>query len=106
LLVVHVKSKNSANTVLDVDSSNGSFNLEVRRVPDGLRSGSQVDAEAGELVASRNLMPDDGWRFLPLAEFDNTTAIVVPAGGTFALSAELKRGEDYEAAEQIVHVPR
>lgn len=104
LLVVHVKSKNPRNAVLDVERSNGSFKLTVRQVPDGLKANSTIATEDGKVLAVQDLMPDGGYEFLPNAEFDNVVAVVLPAGAMVALEARLTRGDDEVITDRIVRV--
>ncbi len=104
LLVVHVKSKNPRPIELDVDKSNGSFTLTVRSVPDGLKPNSTITTDDGNLLATRDLMPDDGYLFLPDAEFDDVVGVIVPTGATVAISARLSRGDDEVVADRFVRV--
>jgi hypothetical protein len=104
LLVVHVKSKNPRNAEIDIDKSNGRFTLTVRRVPEALASKTTITTDDGELLATRDMMPDDGYVFLPNAEFDDAVGVVLPTGATVAIKAQLVRGDDEVTADRFVRM--
>lgn len=104
LMVVHVKSKNSRNTELSFDKHDGEFVLEVRQVPSGRKANSLITPEAGELIATYDLMPKDGYVFLPNAEFDDMVGVVLPANSMVALKARLVVADDQVSTDKIVRV--
>lgn len=91
LLVVHVKSKNPTNKEFDFDAPNASFRLKVRKIPDNLKRGAIADPEQGELITNVNMLPADGYTFLPNAEFDDVTSVVLPVGSTVTVTADLEQ---------------
>ena len=104
LLVVHVKSENKSSRSIDVDKSNGSFILTVRKVPEGLTERAVVGTDVGEVVATLNMMPDDGWQLLPNSKFDDTYGVVLPIGSRVSLQAELTREDDSVAIGKFAQV--
>lgn len=89
LLVVHVKSKNPRNVKFELNKPDGSFELLVHKIPDELKSGAVTLEDEGEVLAKVNLLPEDGYEFLPNAEYDDMATIVLPVGITVSLTANM-----------------
>lgn len=118
LLVVHVKSKNprSASFELD-DSKKDSFELRVRKLPGAAKVGTVLHEDEGDLIARIDLLKLAGgdYEFLPSAEMDDMQVIVLSAGSTVSVIAEMKvhtgtrdkNGQpdfDENATSAIVHI--
>ena len=106
LLVVHVKSKNPTETRVSFDKSEGAFTLKIKKVPEGLKVGSLVSEDDGDVIATKNLMPEDGYLLLPHSEFDDMAGVVLPVGSTVSLNAEWSRNNDYVSVTKIVHLAK
>ncbi|WP_176054521.1 hypothetical protein [Paraburkholderia caribensis] len=93
LLVVHVHSKNARASVVDVEAPDDSFKLTVKRVPDGLGSGSVLDpdddSDTRDLIKVIDLLPKEGYVFAPGADFDDARGIVLPLASKVSVSAKL-----------------
>ena len=105
LLVVHVHTRNPSDVAIERRKPDDAFQVTVSTVPEDLAPGDRVGVGDDDQLASDDLLPDDGYRFIPRAEFDDTTAVVVPVGATYAVQAEITHGQDYVAASTLVAVP-
>jgi hypothetical protein len=115
LLVVHVKSKNPRAVYLILDQPGDSFDLFIRKVPDGLKSGAIITEDKGEVLAKMSLLSDDGYELLPNSELDDIRTIVLPAGITVSVTADMeiingsktksgKPDHDYLTASTVIRI--
>jgi len=107
MLVVHVKSKNPRNRLIELDKAeNDSYTLTVRKIATGLKSGAAVDFNKGEPIGEADFMPDDGvYSFVPNAEFDDVAAFILPVNTLVCLSAKLTtQGTDFVPAQRVVEI--
>lgn len=108
LLVVHVRSRNPRNSEVDVERPNGAFKLIVKRVPEGLASGSVVDPDdlngPHDLIREIDLLPKEGYVFPPQADFRDAESIVLPLGTKVWLTVRLDYGGDYVKTSRLVSV--
>lgn len=104
LLVVHVESENRSQRLIELNKDTDSFKLTVRKVPDGLPESATVSTDDGEVVVSKNLLPDDDWQLLPRSKFDDTVGLVLRVNSRVSVLAKLTHDEDYVSVGKIVHV--
>lgn len=93
LLVVHVKSKNPRNTTFQLDSGKQDlYQLRVRELTANAKLGTVIHEDEGELVASADLLKQAGgtYEFLPNAEMDDMQTVVLSAGTTVSVTAEMR----------------
>jgi hypothetical protein len=94
LLVVHVKSKNPRPTKFELKhGSHDSYVLRVRKLPADAKAGAVFLEDQGDILTTIDLLARAGgdYEFLPGAEMDDFQAIVLPAGTTVALTADMER---------------
>ena len=89
LLAVHIKSKNPTSATLNLNRGRSTFNLVVRKIPEGLKEGATIDETAGETIAKIDLLEED-MELLPNAEFDEMRVIVVPVNSTLSVAATME----------------
>jgi hypothetical protein len=89
IVVVHVRAKNPRLVTNDLQKGRDTFRLDAREVPDGLKTGSVVREGDGVLLASVDFLEQDV-QLLPSAEFDNTCILILPAGITVELTAQVE----------------
>ncbi|VWD37270.1 hypothetical protein BLA17378_07777 [Burkholderia aenigmatica] len=118
LLVVHAKSKNPRNATFELDSmKHDSYQMRVRKLPSDAKAGAVFHEDEGELIADIDLLKlaGDSYEFLPSAEMDDMQTIVVPAGTTVQVIAEMqihtggrdKHGQpdiDKNATSTVIHI--
>ena len=104
LLFVHLKSKYPADHSVEFKKTTSSYKVNVYGIPAALKPNTVIDGTKGPKLATVDLMPDDGYSFLPLAEFEDTALVVVPKGATVFVSAELTSRGDSVSVEQAVVV--
>jgi len=107
MLVVHVKSKNPWNRLIEFDKAeNDSYTLTARKVATGLKAGATVDLDKGESIGEIDLMPTDSvYSFVPNAELDDVKAFILPVNTLVSLSAQLSMpGSDFVRAQKVVEV--
>lgn len=105
LLVVHVRSENRTERVVEIAKPDDSFTLTIRKVPDGLTAKAIAETDKGELLATRDLLPEiDSWQFMPKSRFEDTFGVILPAKTKVALQATLIHDGDYSTASEIVSV--
>ncbi|MGF6723796.1 hypothetical protein P3T43_003151 [Paraburkholderia sp. GAS41] len=118
LLVVHVKSRNPRSATFELDDSKkDSFELRVRKLSSDAKVGTVFHEDEGDLIAKVDLLKLAGgdYEFLPSAEMDDMQTIVLPAGSTVSVIAEMKihtgtrdkNGEpdiDANSTSAIVHI--
>ncbi|WP_118181408.1 hypothetical protein [Paraburkholderia phosphatilytica] len=93
LLVVHVKAKNPRSTSFDLDSTqHDSYTLRVRKIATDGKAGTVFHEDEGDLIASIDLLKlaSGNYEFLPGAEMDDMQTIVLPAGSTITLTADME----------------
>jgi hypothetical protein len=119
LLVVHITSKNPRNYAFALNSKLGdAFELRVRKVAMTLKESAVLDEDAGDIIATADLMQRTGgeYEFLPSSEMSDMRSIVLPANSTVSLTAEMKihngtidkHGKpdaDFISASTVVHIP-
>lgn len=91
MLVVHVKSKNPRNAKFELDRKNGTFEVRVHSIPGNLGANSVLQQGDGALLATANLMPEDGWELLPYGEFDDIVTFILPVGTIAAVTATMTK---------------
>ena len=104
LLFVHLKLKNPADHSIEFQKTTSSYKVSVYGIPGALKPNTVIDGTKGPKLATVDLMPDDGYLFLPFAEFEDTALVVVPKDSTVFVSAELTRRGDSVSVEQAVVV--
>ncbi|MFM0385855.1 hypothetical protein [Paraburkholderia dipogonis] len=93
LLVVHVRSKNPRNTTFELESkSHDSYSLTVRKIAADAKVGTVFHEDAGDVIAKVDLLDEASgdYEFLPGAEMDDMQTIVLPAGITVVLTADME----------------
>ncbi|WP_217118583.1 hypothetical protein [Burkholderia multivorans] len=109
LLVVHIHSKNPLDNEVNLDPKSDAYTLTVRQIPDGKPLGEVIDPDDSPAprMFSRtvNMMPKDGYTFLPKIDFDDATSIVVPLGSKLWVTASLTYEGDYVSASEVVVIP-
>ena len=109
LLVVHVKSKNATTSEVDFNPPRDTFTLSAKEIPPGLAPNSRIDfAHARDLLPTIDLMADagEGVIYMPGAEFDDSTTLVVKSNSTIFLSAQIGRKEGFRRPADVVSVER
>ena len=107
MLVVHMKSKNPWNRLIEFDKAeNDSYTLTARKVATGLKAGATVDLDKGESIGEIDLMPTDSvYSFVPNAELDDVKAFILPVNTLVSLSVEITtQGTDFVPAQKVVEV--
>ncbi len=105
LVVVHVRVKNPLNKVVDIHPANGKFDVRIKKTPADQASATVIDPDDdGELIAHASLLPEDGYEFLPNADFDNVTSVVLPTGMLVSITADIQYHDDYVSVSRIVRV--
>jgi hypothetical protein len=102
LLVVHTHSKNPLQVEREFTKPQASFLVSLRPMPRDLQAPTRVELDAAKPIAVHDLLPGDGYIFMPGAEFDDASAFVVPVGSTFVVEAELTDGDSSVSAEKVV----
>lgn len=93
LLVVHAKSKNPRTATFELDTSNhDSYQLRIHRLAPNAKLGTVFHEDEVQLLASVDLLQLAGgsYEFLPNAEMDDMQTVVVHAGDTVSVIAEMK----------------
>jgi len=109
LLVVHVKSKNATTSEVDFNPPRDTFTLSAKEIPQGQTPNSKIDfAHAHDLLPTIDLMADEGEGiiYMPGAEFDDTTTLVVKSNSTIFLSAQIGRKEGFRRPADFVSIER
>ena len=104
LLVVHVHLRNPSDVSIDLHKPEDSFQVSISTVPDKLEPGDLLGMGGDDVFATDDLLPDEGYRFIPRAEFDDVTAVVVPADASYVVEAQIARGSDFVSATTVVFV--
>ncbi|AJZ58074.1 hypothetical protein OI25_595 [Paraburkholderia fungorum] len=118
LLVVHAKSKNPRSATFELnDSKKDSYELRVRKLSADAKVGTVFHGDDGDLIAKIDLLKLAGgnYEFLPSAEMEDVQTIVLQAGSTVSVTAEMKihtgtrdkNGEpdiDENSTSAIVHI--
>ena len=89
LLVVGVKSENPLDHSIEFQKPNGSFKVVLHGVPPHLASGTVLTGDEGAEISRVDLLPDDGYIFLPHSKFEDSSVFVVPAAATISVVATL-----------------
>lgn len=108
LLVIHVHPKNPRDQEVNLDPGRDAYKVTVEWIPDGKPIGTVMDDNlpaSGVFPATISMMPKDGYTFLPGADFDDATSIVVPMGSKLWITAEVDYEGDYVVANSIVVIP-
>jgi hypothetical protein len=104
LLLVRLKSKNPTDHTVEFGKADSNFTINVFAVPSGLPTNTVVDGEKGRKLASVELMPSEGYVFLPQAEFEDSAMVVVAKGSTVFVSADLHHSGDDVSVDKVVVV--
>ncbi|WP_197419310.1 hypothetical protein [Burkholderia sp. BDU5] len=109
LLVIHVCSKNPLDNEVSLDPKRDAYKVAIQQIPEGKPVGTVVDPQdspvSGLFSRTINMMPPDGYTFLPKVEFDDATGVVVPLGSRLWITAELDYEGDYVVANEVIIVP-
>ena len=104
LVAVHLKSVNPLDRKFEFDRPAGRYAIDVYALPERVRSGSTIAGEKGKKLASADLLPDDGYLFLPHAEFDDVAIFVLPAGKPVFIEATVAGAHDEVQIDKVVLV--
>jgi hypothetical protein len=104
LLVIHLKTKNPADHSVEFEKPKSDFRINVFEMPSGVKPNTLIDGAQGRRLASLDLMSSEPYLFLPLAEFEDSAAVVLPKGVTVFVEAVLKKGEDDISVDKVVLV--
>lgn len=103
LLSVQVLSTNPRDSQVSLAANKDAFFVEIRKIPDKLPNGhlptpdTQADWRA-------NLLPQDGYAFLPHAEMTDMAVFVLDADALVSIHAEVQSGNDSISVDRIVNV--
>ena len=104
LVMVHLRSVNPLDREFEFDRPSGRYAIDVYALPERVRSGSTIAGEKGKKLASADLLPDDGYLFLPHAEFDDVAVFVLPAGKPVFIEATVAGAHDEVQIDKVVLV--
>ena len=104
LVAVHLRSVNPLDRRFEFDRPAGRYAIDVYALPEHARSGTTIAGEKGKKLASADLLPDDGYLFLPHAEFDDVAVFVLPAGKSVFIEATLAGAHDEVQIDRVVLV--
>ena len=107
LFIVYAKSKSPTPNEIDFAKPGSTFTVSVREVVKGLPEPSRLDPEkAKELAPPCDLLPDDGYVFIPGGEFDDMCTFLLKAESQVYVSAELTRRNALRQPSDSVSVER
>ncbi len=104
LVAVHLRAVNPLDRKFEFDRPADRYAIDVYAVPDHARNGSTIAGEKGKKLASADLLPDDGYLFLPHAEFDDTAIFVLPAGKSVFIEATVADAHDEVQIDKVMLV--
>lgn len=102
LVTVHLKSVNPLDRKFEFTKPTGQFAIDVYRLPEHAKGGSRIASEKGRKLASADLLPRDGYLFLPHAEFDDVAIFVLPAGKPVLIEATVADAHDDVQIDRVL----